>query len=160
MKYLIKNKSSIVSKWIELILNSYPEESAGFLKAQKNQFSNPVGYTICNNAEQLFDEIIIGLNFEKIESLLSDIIKIRAVQQFTPSKAVEFILMLKTVIKDELKNVPNEPGNINDLFEIESRIDKSALIAFDLYMKCREKVYQIRLDEVKSNSFRLLAKTD
>ena len=68
--------------------------------------------------------------------------------------------MLKTVIRDELKNVPNEPGNINDLFEIESRIDKSALIAFDLYMKCREKVYQIRLNEVKSNSFRLMAKAD
>ncbi len=35
------------------------------------------------------------------------------------------------------------------LSELEFVIDKTALIAFDLYMESREKVFQIRLNDAK-----------
>ena len=43
--------------------------------------------------------------------------------------------------------------------KFESRIDKLAFLAFDIYMKCREKVYEIRVNEIKSereNAIKLL----
>ena len=38
----------------------------------------------------------------------------------------------------------------------EARIDKLALLALDIYMKCREKIYEIRLNEVKAEGERAL----
>ena len=95
MKILIENRATLVKKWTNWILETYPVETTKFLKAQKNQFSNPVGFTICNNAEKIFDEILFGENFNKIESLLNEIIKIRAIQQFNSADAVRFIFYLK-----------------------------------------------------------------
>ena len=160
MEIFIKKKSAIIKKWTSLILETYPSETSNFLKAQKNQFSNPVGFTICNNAEKIFDEIIRGQNFEKIESLLDDIIKIRAIQQFSPSDAIQFIFFLKKVILDELGEEMYKAETLNDYYKIEERIDRAALIAFDLYVQCKEKVFQIRVKEIKNNSFKSLEKTD
>ena len=39
---------------------------------------------------------------------------------------------------------------------MESRIDDLALLAFDIYMKCREKLYDIRANEAKNQVSRLL----
>ncbi|MEE9557391.1 MAG: hypothetical protein V3V76_09030, partial [Candidatus Adiutricales bacterium] len=35
------------------------------------------------------------------------------------------------------------------LVEIESRIDSTALLAFDIYMSCREKIHQIKQNELR-----------
>ena len=73
---LIKYKSSIVSKWIKLILDSYSTESSNFFNLEKNHFSNPVGSTISTNAESIFEEIVGSRNFQNITLLLTNIIKI------------------------------------------------------------------------------------
>jgi hypothetical protein len=73
---LLKNKSTIVSKWIKQILDSYSIESSKFFNQEKNQFCNPVGNTISTNAASIFDEICGGRDFEKITLLLTDFIKI------------------------------------------------------------------------------------
>jgi len=146
---LIKYKSSIVSKWIKLILDSYAIESSKFLNIEKNQFSNPVGNTISTNATSIFDEIIGNRNFQNIILLLTDIIKIRAIQDFSPSEAVGFIFLLKKVIKEELNEEINQEKIFDEFTELEFVVDKTALIAFDLYMESREKVFQIRMNEAK-----------
>ena len=46
---------------------------------------------------------------------------------------------------------------------LDSRIDALALRAFDVYMGCREQVYELRVNEVKrmrERAFRLLEQTD
>jgi len=50
---LNSKKEAILSKWIDLIFNSFPVEAGNFLKLKKNQFSNPIGYTITTNAKKL-----------------------------------------------------------------------------------------------------------
>jgi len=144
---LIKYKSSIVSKWIKLIIDSYSIESSKFFNMEKNQFSNPVGSTISTNAASIFDEIVGSKDFEKITLLLTDIIKMRAIQDFSPSEAVGFIFLLKKVIREELNEEINQEKIFDEFAELEFVIDKTALIAFDLYMESREKVFQIRMSE-------------
>ena len=144
---LLKYKSSIVSKWIKKILDSYSTESFNFLSKEKNQFSNPVGNIISKNAESIFNEIIGNRNLDAITLLLNDFIKIRAVQNFSPSEAVGFVFYLKKVIREELDHEINQQAILDELVELESVIDKTALIAFDLYMQSREKVFQIRMNE-------------
>jgi hypothetical protein len=83
---------------------------------------------------------------------LLDLIKIRAIQEFTPSQAVGFVILIKEVVRSEIKEELEEKNLYDELLQFESKVDKTALIAFDLYQECREKVYKIRLNEIKSNS--------
>ena len=110
------------------------------------------------NAEVIFNEFIAKTNFEKISSALNDIIKIRAIQDFSPSKAVAFVLLLKKIIYDELEDDLKDKDIFYEFLRMESIIDRIALMAFDLYMDCREKVNQIRINQIKSGSISFMDK--
>jgi hypothetical protein len=153
---LNKKKASIVHNWTELIFNSYPAEAVNFLSTKKNQFSNPIGYTVTTNAEKIFDELINDCDFERIKLLLDDIIKIRAVQSFPPSQAVYFLLDLKKAIRDECKAELLDKSVSDELSNFELLIDKMLIIGFELYMEAREKVFKIRVNEIKSRSIKAL----
>jgi hypothetical protein len=43
-----------------------------------------------------------------------------------------------------------------ELAIFDSAVDDLALFAFDIYMKCREKIYDLKAQEVKNATFRLL----
>ena len=147
---LVNKRSSIINNWIQLIVETYPSKTSSFLKSQKDRFSNPVGYSISSNAEKIFDEIIKGRDIEIVKNSLNDLIKIRAVQNFSPSQAVGFIFSLKKVICKEFEQEVIEGNAKSELIDIEEYIDDIALIAFDLYMDAREKLFNIRISEIKS----------
>lgn len=151
VKELISQKKEIiVGKWIQSIFDTYPAETSEFLRLQKNQFSNPVGHIICEAAEKIFDSILSGNQTLEIKILLNDIIKIRAVQDFLPSKAACFIFSLKDIIKEEVQQNISDINSFNEFCSVLSEIDRVALIAFDLYSEAREKVYQLRMNELKN----------
>ena len=151
---LNNKKEAIVRKWIDLILNSYPAEAANFLKLKKNQFDNPIGHTITINAEKIFDELINDCDFEKIKFLLDEIIKIRAVQSFSPSQALGFLFDLKKTVRDEFSVELEKKAIPDELSKLDLLIDQMVLIGFDLYMGSREKVFKIRVNEIKSKSYK------
>lgn len=154
-KLLAEKKSKIIKKWRNAVIKSYPEDGQGFLKREKSQFANPVGLTISTEIETLYDEIISGDNMEKISSCLDSIIRIRAVQDFKPSQAVAFVLQLKQIIKEELGNDHSDEMRILD-----NRIDEVTLLAFDIYSACRQKISEIRVNEVKSQVGKLLERAN
>ena len=43
-----------------------------------------------------------------------------------------------------------------ELLELESRIDELALLSFNIFMKYREKIYDLKANELKKQTFRLL----
>ncbi|MCL0053034.1 RsbRD N-terminal domain-containing protein [Dehalococcoidales bacterium] len=131
-------------------METYPGSS--LFSQEKDRFANPVGYTISREIEVLYEELVDGMNFDKLSASLDNIIKIRAVQDFSPSQAIAFIFLLKKAVKEELAD---EIGG-NWWLKFESRIDKLALLAFDIYMKCREKIYQIKVNKVKAETERAL----
>ncbi len=143
---LNKKKTAIVKKWFDLVVNSYPADTASFLKSQKDQFANPVGHTTKKGLEAVFDEVVSGMDRETIISFLDPIIRIRAVQKFTPSQAVSFILDLKIVIREKLKKELKSPQTTSGLAEIETNIDRLCLIGFDIFVGCREAIYRLKVD--------------
>jgi hypothetical protein len=145
---LLKTKrSSIIKNWTTRIFDTYASETSSFLSKDKDQFSNPVGFTISANAEKIVDEIISVRDLTSIKILLIDILKIRAVQDFTPSEAVGFINPLKDVIKNELKNDLHDDLLFHELIDLYLFLDQVTLVAFDIYSELRETVYRIRLKE-------------
>ena len=152
---LSDKRSKIIKKWQDAIIASYPKDSRGFLKRTKSQFANPVGSIIGKEIENLYDEVIQGDNPEKIFSCLDTIIRIRAVQDFSPSQAVAFVLQLKQIIREELGN-----GHSPDMLALDSRVDEVLLMAFDVYSKCRQEIYEIRVREVKNQVGKLLERAN
>ncbi len=143
---LNNKKTAIVKKWFDLVVNSYPADTASFLKSQKDQFANPVGHTTKKGLEAVFDEVVSGMDRETIISFLDPIIRIRAVQKFTPSQAVSFILDLKIVIREKLKKELKSPQTASGLAEIDTNIDRLCLIGFDIFVGCREAIYQLKVN--------------
>ena len=54
------------------------------------------------------------------------------------------------------KEIKNDSRLINDLLIFESEIDKVALIAFDGFVTCREKIYELKVNEVRNKNLRAL----
>jgi len=158
--FLKQKKSKILGKWADLTLETYPADTKRFLKKQKDRFANPVGHTISNALEHLYDELLRDADPEKISSILDRIIRIRTVQDFSPSHAVSFLFLLKKIIREELKTGSTKNGMHDDLLTFESRIDDMALLAFDTYMKCREKLHEIRVNEAKNQVSGLLRRAN
>jgi hypothetical protein len=153
---LQQKKSAILERWFRLILDTYPPDASQFLKKQGDPFANPVGCSISRGVEELFDELIDEGDSDVVAPILDQIIRIRAVQDFSPARAVGFVFELKKSIRQELADELRAGATEHDLVELESRIDRMALLAFDIYMVCREKVYEIKANEAKNRTYMLL----
>jgi len=157
---LTQNRSTIVNRWLGRILDTYPIDTRKFFKKQKNQFANPVGYTLSEDIDRLYMELLQGIDSDRAAPILDRIIRIRAVQDFSPSRAVGFIFLLKGVIIEKLEKEIRENRLSDELRVFESRIDDLVLIAFEVYKGCREKLYEIRANETKNQVYRLLKRAD
>ncbi len=149
---LSQNRSAIVQRWFDRIAKTYPANSQKFIKEQKDRFANPVGSTIRQGIEGLYEELLRDMDTGKVREYLDPIVRIQAVQDFSPSEALSFIPSLKGIIREELKREVQERRVLEELSEIETRIDRLTLLAFDRYMRCREKIYEIRLGELQNRS--------
>lgn len=155
--FLQQKAPHIRKRWLNLIIETYPTDSQRFFREQKDPFANPVGTTVSREVESLYHELLHGMDPERLNSSLDAIVRIRAVQDFSPAKAMSFIFLLKKVLREELdRKIKESPAAFEELLTLESRLDEMALRGFDLYVKCREKIYEIRAKEAKNQVSRLL----
>jgi hypothetical protein len=150
---LDSKKGAILSNWRKRIIATYPEDSHRFLGGVKDRFSNPIGAAIRSGTEALLTGLQAGDNQIDLCAALEELIKIRSVQDFSASQAVAFVLLLKKAIRDEIGPDLKRGDDLKDqLLEFFGRVDALLLLAFDNYTDCREKIYSIRINELKNNS--------
>lgn len=156
--FLKKNKKSIVEKWRDLIFDSYPDVTSRFLKKEKDRFANPVGYDISKCVPIIYDELLSDeADTAKLSEALENIMKVRAVQDFTAFNAAAFVFFLKTAVRKTLDENGESEKHFRELLEFESQIDSIALLTFEVYVKCRERLHEVRTKEIKA-SYALLKK--
>lgn len=151
---LQKHNSSIVKKWIDVVVNTYPPDTSQFLKSQTDPFANPVGNAISEGLHSIFDELISGPDWEKVKLFLEPIIRIRAIQNFTPSQATFFILPLKSIIRDKCKKELEKNDEPKEIRLFDENIDRLLFLGFDIYVECREKIYSLKANEEKNKVFK------
>ena len=156
---LSQKKAAILGRWLAMIFESYPPETAIFLRKEKNRFDNPAGYRISEGLEGLYGALLQEMERDQVLTCLDEIIRIRALQNFTPSQALAFIFLLKIVIREELAEEIQKENLAAELLDLESRIDGLALLGFDVYTKRREKIFEIKADEAKRRISGLMRKT-
>ena len=136
-----EQQQACLEKWLEQTLATYPSQTLRFLQGEKDRFRNPVGHTLREGLATLLEEIEGDMNLARVRPALEGIIRLRAVQDFTPGQAVSFIYLLRDIFVEEGK------GGIP--LDWQKRIDEVALLAFDLYMQCREQTYEIKAREAQ-----------
>lgn len=151
---LAQRKTAIIKNWFTLTVETYPPDTASFLKKQKDPFANPVGKTVSRGLEALFNELLKEMDYEIITSFLDPIIRIRAIQNFSPAQAVSFIFLLKKAIRENIKKEALEEQLFNELLLFESKIDQLVMIAFNLYMQCKEKIYDLKANEMRNSTYK------
>ena len=158
VELLTKNKSSVLDKWVNSLFDTYHPDTKSFLKKQPDRFANPVGSTAANGLEKILDWLIGSPDSrsENLSLFLDDVVRIRAVQEFSASQAVSFVFSIKTIVRDMFGAEIKRSGFIDELLAFESRVDSVALLAFELYMECREKVFEIRATEIRNRTSRIL----
>jgi len=138
---LNKNRTLFVKQWFQATIDTYPAQTAKILGKDSDRFDNPVGSVTHETIENVFNLIIKNINEEILEKELDPIIRIRAVQSFSASKAVSFVFALKDIGEDILDK--------SLLREFDKLVDKIALAAFNKFMKCREEIFLLKATESK-----------
>lgn len=159
--FLLERQSTILKNWLNAILDMYPADTRKFLAKTHDPFANPVGQTHEKETENLFRELVDRKDADpaRLSPILDRIIRIRAIQDFSASRSILFLFALKGVIEKELEEEIREHDLLKELLEFEAKIDQAALIAFDIYMECRETLYHISANQAKNQVSYLLRKT-
>ncbi|XPV76547.1 MAG: RsbRD N-terminal domain-containing protein [Desulfovibrio sp.] len=155
-KKLRARREELAPKWAEMILGTYPEETQKIWGKTKDQFHNPVGNTILETATELYDLVLDWEDADAIARSLEKMIKIRAVQDFAPSRGLSFVYLYKKLLRDVFFEELEEAGALDEFLRFETRVDNLALIAFDIYSTCRERLFDQRVTEVKKSQYNLL----
>ncbi len=151
--FLFEMRAGLEKKWVKMLLSTY--ESPAFLNIHQNRFANPVGVTLASGLEAILKLLAKGEDLSGAAGPLEDIIKIRAVQEFTPTAAVSFVFGLKQIVREALVREKLDPAGMEGYFQFEERVDSLALMAFDLYMASRERLFRVRLHELTNGNYTL-----
>lgn len=138
-------RGAIVDQWLARTLGTYPFLTSSYLLEEKDRFRNPVGHALREALPTLVDEVLGSMNLERITPAIEQLVRLRAVQDFSASQAVGFIFALRDVLRYE------SPDDLTP--ELEQRIDQMALLAFDLFVKCRETMEHIRAAEAQRSVY-------
>jgi RsbT co-antagonist protein rsbRD N-terminal domain len=138
-----QKRQAIAERWLGVTIATYPGLSADFLRQEKDPFRNPVGAALKEGIPLLVAELCGGMDAGTIAQALEGIVRMRALQAFSPAKAVGFVFELREIVRNELSSsaAPQD--------ELQKRIDDIALAAFEVFMRCREQVYEVRLHETR-----------
>lgn len=147
--FLENKRSPMVKRWMGVLLETYSEQAAVFMKSKTNQFENPVGATLRRSLEGLYDLLVKDFDPDQAAPLLDGIIRIRAIQDFAASDSLAFIFQFKDIIRKALGKAAADVVIARDLERFFHDIDRMALLGFDLYVGCRNQLADIRIKEME-----------
>jgi hypothetical protein len=132
--------SAVTERWLARTLESYPESARVAMRSQADPFRNPAGHALKESLGAMARELFGDMDRAALAAPLDAVVRLRAVQGFTPSQALGFIFELRPAAAEV-------PGAMTA--SLQPRIDELALMAFDKYMSCREQIFELRTKELR-----------
>ncbi|MBU0480496.1 MAG: RsbRD N-terminal domain-containing protein [Proteobacteria bacterium] len=144
-----EKEGGIVKKWVDHIFSEFPSESLRFLNNKSDRFANPLGHNFTAGLAELFRALGSDVDVD-ITPALEQLMKLRAVQkEHTPSESLSFIFEVKRIFRSECRK--EWSAELEQQWpDFEARVDKLALQGFDLYMASRERLFNVRMHELRS----------
>jgi hypothetical protein len=150
-------REEILAKWSEAVSASYPLDMAGFARTLEDPFRNPGGHAIRLALEDIYTAVSGGLSSENLlRNSMEMFVKLRAVQNFTPVQALGVVYLLKPLLRERVLPACLQNGLLDEYLEAESRLDAAALLACDIYVASRERVFEERVGEIRRQHAQLV----
>ncbi len=132
-------ETATLDRWFARVVETYPGETSRFLSGETDRFRNPAGHLLRENLAVLLRELLGEMDPACTKPALEAVVRLRAVQDLTATQAVGFIFALRPIVGEVMPELDKEL--------VSRRIDQLALMAFEQYVSCRERIAAIRLDE-------------
>ncbi len=155
-----EKKSQILNLWIKKFTDTYPDESARFFRGSTGQFANPVGHRYRVNLEKILDELFNEPDQGRIVKYVDEVVRVRAVQGFSPSDAVCFVPMLRQSIWEVCGKKITTENQLPEWIDCLNRIEWLMNISFDVYMSCREQLWKQKAEFMNSRTHKLLERAN
>ncbi len=148
---LREHREHILGGWKERVFATYHSEATAFLASEVDRFANPVGHATALGLEATYDALASGQGARALGKELDGIIRVRAVQDFRPSQAVGFVLLLR----DAAHSLPMQL-DAELAVNLDRLVEELLLAAFDAYTKCRDDMQAIRARDLKRRTYQLV----
>jgi hypothetical protein len=145
---IAENSQKILDAWVEQVMNTYHAEGARFFTNQKDRFANPVGYNLKKGLEGVFNTLRKCEEVKELPIEMVQFIKLRAVQESSPSAALSFLYGLKEIVRN-VCGVEQLLKTQKEWVMFDKAVDQLALLGFDDYMKDRELLYKAQVNDFK-----------
>jgi hypothetical protein len=155
---LERNRKQIVKAWLQGVVNTYPPKTSEFLTSQKDQFANPIGANLARDLDSIFTQLLQEQSSDALYTAVDGIIRVRAVQDFTPSAAVGCFLQLKNIVRQVVGTQIRDQDLLHELAGFDAKIDQLMLTAFEAFVHCREKIWELKAKEAQHRTKNLLRK--
>jgi len=160
--FFAEKKTKWVKLWLDALIRQYPFEATPFFKNTSDPFANPIGSVVKDGLNALYPLLTADApDPEKLKEALDPIIRIQAVQDFPASVALCFLPEFRQIVKTGLKRRQGETREMAEMLDkVFSNVDTAMLIAFDLYIACTKKLYELRATQFRNSVRQLLIKKD
>lgn len=132
-------RATILDRWLARAVAIYGERVALHAATVNDPTRNLIGHRLRTNMSAAVDELLGGMGQTAIAKAFEEITALRAVQNVTIVQALSFVFDLRTIVREELPTF--------DERELEKRIDILSLAAFAEFLRCRERLFELRLSE-------------
>lgn len=147
---LAGRQAAVCGRWLDAILAGYGEVTAARWRREKDPFANPVGQALTAGLPPLLEAVLRdGEPAAGAVTALDAIVRIRSVQELTPSRAVSFVSLLRDAVRQELAQDLAGGAHAGALADLDARVERLQLLAFDAYVRVREQLFRLRQDELK-----------
>jgi hypothetical protein len=146
-----REKPEIVRLWAKAVFDALPFATPGFVRTNDDPFANPVAFMTREAADVLYDAVAgEDVPTDGVKGALDAFVKLRAVQDGTPSQGAGVFLLLKPLLRERILPRMLEEGALEAYLEAESRLDSLTLLAFDMYSADRETLARLRVDDIRN----------
>ena len=147
---MAQRQAALCSRWLDAVLGEYGPVTAARWRQERDQFANPIGHALSMGLPELVAAVASDRGMgERALSALHEIVKIRSVQDLSPSRAVGFVYLLRRVIREELAAELAGGTLAPELAALDAQIEQLALLTFDAYVALREEMFRLRQEELK-----------
>jgi hypothetical protein len=140
---LVERRSHILSRWLDVVLSRYPEQTRIALARPADAFTNPMATIIVEGLGAVLD-CVSGAPPATVEEPLDRLMRLQALEGPEVSDALSFLKALKGLLRAELSGVPGAPV---DLAAAEAHIDELAARAAECFAVARRALVEIRTRE-------------
>jgi hypothetical protein len=144
------NRTLILDQWLDRALALFPAIM---------RHNTPIASLF----SEAMDRILRGLEEQDNDLLdaLDDVTRILAVQDFSPSRGMSMFIELKVILREIMKKSILSDSLMKEVQEACSlRVDALVLDAFDSYMRHRETIYKLKVEESSRRMFMALRRVE